>query len=530
MAHATPNPGDLVEAAIAYADAGIKVVQLHSVADDGHCTCGRGNNCPQGSRGKHPRGNNWQRSATADSDKVISRWEKYPTANVGVLLGPESGLIDVEYDTEEGRRTAERVLGECYTATYRSARSTHRWFRWNERLPNVQKLELKGLEIRIGGDGKGAQSVAPPSVHHTGRIYEWIPTLSFAEAGIAEVPPELTAFIAENWIQQINTFADDSANPDGRGREYWESVLAGVADGRRNDTLASVTGKLLAGLRDLDDEALVALQLQAARSWNQLNDPPLGDAEVVATFKSILTRERRKRMNESAMLPPAPRSAASVAQDAVPPAGDAPPPARPVTGGENGWRLTIVDSDPPVYRLYSPYWAERTPRGFIVLTADEMLSVAKLKRAVLVQTKFALPRNFRRVWEGAGTAIGLMNRLLLDYDQIDADGEQRRELVVAGAFYDRVIEAVVEPKPDYRGRPSRIVGEGIYYSFSTIWEQLNASANKVTRGELGDLEERIGVESPRKVIDGRKLRLRLLTGRAEAALENYLRLNEPSPD
>jgi hypothetical protein len=49
----------------------------------------------------------WQ-SRLPDLDEVVAQWELVPAANVGVVLGPVSGLVGVDVDGEEG----ERILGE----------------------------------------------------------------------------------------------------------------------------------------------------------------------------------------------------------------------------------------------------------------------------------------------------------------------------------------------------------------------------------------------------------------------------------
>ena len=52
-------------------------------------------------REKRPIGSAWQTKATNNPDDV-ARWLD-AGSNIGILLGPMSGVVDVEYDTPEGR-------------------------------------------------------------------------------------------------------------------------------------------------------------------------------------------------------------------------------------------------------------------------------------------------------------------------------------------------------------------------------------------------------------------------------------------
>jgi hypothetical protein len=119
---------------------------------------------------KRPLGNAWQTLATSIAD-VIDGWldDGY---NVGLLLGHGS-LIDVEYDDEDGRQLLESSgLLSIRTPTWASGRGEHRLFRLAGPLPPFGWRKVGGAEIRIGG--KPAQSVLPPSVHPSGRRYEWL--------------------------------------------------------------------------------------------------------------------------------------------------------------------------------------------------------------------------------------------------------------------------------------------------------------------------------------------------------------------
>ena len=121
---------------------------------------------------KRPLGAAWQSKATDDVE-IVAGWVERDRSNVGLLLGPASGVVDVEFDVPAGREqlAAFGVL-DIVTPTWRSARGEHRLFRWEPWMPQSAVVKAESLEIRLGG--RAAQSVLPPSVHPTGERYEWI--------------------------------------------------------------------------------------------------------------------------------------------------------------------------------------------------------------------------------------------------------------------------------------------------------------------------------------------------------------------
>jgi hypothetical protein len=215
-----------------YAKRKWRVVPCHNVLPNGSCSCGNPD-CPPRSRGKHPRIKEWQHNATTDPAKIRQWGRKWPEGNIGVQLGTQSGIIDVEHDDEAGRETAERILGNMQTPTYRSgSRSIHRLFRWQKGLPKGAVTKVEGLEIRCGNDGKGAQSVFPPSIHPTGSRYEWIIPPDQAEP--AAIPPALLQLIANaEGEEEIKEYRQDSPPVD--DRELALQALGGLSKGRAAD-------------------------------------------------------------------------------------------------------------------------------------------------------------------------------------------------------------------------------------------------------------------------------------------------------
>lgn len=144
--------------------------------------------CPMEPGTKNPGsilGKDWPAKCSNDPT-VIASWPA--GCNIGVLLGSKSGLIDLEFDDDQGEMLIESWMEDCGhppTPTYRSAKSVHRLFQWDDRFDlEGAKFGAMGVEFRFGANK--AQSVIPPSVHESGCQYQWI--ISPEQTPVAPLP------------------------------------------------------------------------------------------------------------------------------------------------------------------------------------------------------------------------------------------------------------------------------------------------------------------------------------------------------
>jgi len=132
-------------------------------------------------------GKEWP-SKCSNDPSVINSWPA--GSNIGVLLGSNSGLIDLEYDSDLGEQLVNDWMAECgntVTPTYKSAKSVHRLFKWDDKFAlEGAKFGHMGVEFRFGCNV--AQSVIPPSLHESGVHYEWLEGLSPWECEVAALP------------------------------------------------------------------------------------------------------------------------------------------------------------------------------------------------------------------------------------------------------------------------------------------------------------------------------------------------------
>jgi hypothetical protein len=138
-------------------------------------------------------GTGWPDHASCDLATIEEWIRQYGNCNWGVLLGESSGIIDVEDDSPEGRVILEKAMEECGVRTpcYSSGKSIHRIFGYDQRTAGDSCSVMKafGTEWRFGNTP--AQSIMPPSVHESGKHYEWLPGLSPDDVEVARLPDEM---------------------------------------------------------------------------------------------------------------------------------------------------------------------------------------------------------------------------------------------------------------------------------------------------------------------------------------------------
>jgi hypothetical protein len=265
----------LYQAAMIYAQRlGWAVLPLHSVRN-GRCTCGR-LDCK--SPGKHPLISNGVRGATKDLATIKQWWSKWPWANIGIATGKVSGFFVVDIDGEEGEDSIKDLVAEQgplpdTVEQITGSGGRHILFRYpaNKSIPNKVGF-FKGVDIR----SDGGYVVAAPSIHISGRKYQWEVSSRPLEVEIAEAPEWLLRIIIDNPEK-------DGANID------WSKTILAIPKGRRNDTIARYTGRLLA--HGITAKETYILMLALNRFVCQ---PPLQGKEVETIVKSILKKEGEK--------------------------------------------------------------------------------------------------------------------------------------------------------------------------------------------------------------------------------------------
>lgn len=272
-ATATVAPTNGLKEALAYAALGWHVFPLHAMLN-GRCSCGRQCTSPA----KHPITVNGVKAATTDTRQITAWWTRYPWANIGVATGSISGFIAVDIDPKNGGEASLEDLiiknGEMPVTVEAITGSGGRHILFKHpggHIGNRTNL-FPGVDIR----GDGGYIVVAPSNHPSGNHYVW--HRSPRNTPLAQLP---------FWLYSL---LQSSHTGNRKPVTEWRKLVQGVQEGERNQTVASLTGHLLA--KGVDPWVTVQLVL----AWNaQCNEPPLSDDEVLKTINSIAGRELRKR-------------------------------------------------------------------------------------------------------------------------------------------------------------------------------------------------------------------------------------------
>jgi putative DNA primase/helicase len=178
-----------VSAALLYASHGVPVVPLHGLKNS-RCTCGD-RDCKR--PGGHARTKLDIADATLDREEIRRMWKKWPSAEIGIVMGWPGKLMALMTDGPEGWQTLRAMAltqGTLRrTVTIRDRDRRLRLFRVDGKVPHRREI-TNG--VRILGDGDLV--IAPSTLTVSNN------TRRFASG---RAPGEIDIALAPDWLQKI---------------------------------------------------------------------------------------------------------------------------------------------------------------------------------------------------------------------------------------------------------------------------------------------------------------------------------------
>jgi len=217
--------------------------------------------------------------ATTDAAKIKAWWAEFPDANVGIACG--NGLLVLDIDAHNGGDESFEVLESEHGKTpdtpmvLTGGGGRHLYFAYQGKLKNKVALE-RGIDIR----SEGGYAVAPPSIHPSGKRWEWEASSRIDEMEMAPAPQWLVDRLSEPpgaHRGQANGPTVDRVDPDG--------ILSGVPSGQRHAALFRYAAHLRSQNVVTQSEAEVLVSRAASNC-----KPPYTDEEPTAIVTDVWER------------------------------------------------------------------------------------------------------------------------------------------------------------------------------------------------------------------------------------------------
>lgn len=219
---------------------------------------------------KKPRLNSWKKlqlEPAADA-QIAAWWQRFPDANIGVITGKISGITVIDID--DPKATPLDTFPKTFTVKTPTG-GFHLYYKYAEGYTVSANAYARYPHVDIRGDGGFV--VAPPShceYEKNGKKISGDYVIE-RKVPVAEFPVKLF--------------------PKQKKRTLKDTV--GVTKGGRNDSIASVAGRLLRS--EPDEKKWQKDVYPALLRINATYTPPVAEKELRTTFDSIVRKERERK-------------------------------------------------------------------------------------------------------------------------------------------------------------------------------------------------------------------------------------------
>ena len=263
------SESNMLASALVYSSWGWPVFPVHSPIN-GVCSCG---NPSCNSPAKHPITRRGVNDATTDEGVIRDWWTRYPRANIGFALPEDIVVVDVDDQPHIGKFGADTLaeivrdynLDIDTVAALTGGGGLHIYYRTRRRLLN-NNTRFKHVDVKT----QGGYVLLPPSLHMSGKTYDWEASSRPGEVSMLELPDALQELLARPHKKETDGLGSDGSDAHGDIRE-----------GERNNLMFRLASSLRA--RGLSQDSIIAAMLIENEKRCV---PPLTEEEVRTLAKS----------------------------------------------------------------------------------------------------------------------------------------------------------------------------------------------------------------------------------------------------
>ena len=219
---------------------------------------------------KRPLLDSWlELQSRRSTPEEIKKWYTLlPDAGIAVVTGKISNITVLDIDAKHNRSPKEFKIPPT-VSSQTGGGGVHIFFKYHP--SKSSNGQLFGLGVDLKSDG--GYVVLSPSIHNSGKKYEWM--LSPSNTEMAEVP---------EWLIQA---LDNNKNVE----KLWKKETSEVTEGNRNETAASIAGKIR---QTLPVELRETVGWPGMLAWNMAISKPLPENELRGIWQSIAKYDTEK--------------------------------------------------------------------------------------------------------------------------------------------------------------------------------------------------------------------------------------------
>lgn len=207
-------------------------------------------------------------------EEVEEWWTSWPSAMIGIITGKISGITVVDIDSQQGKELVDKLLPDDFKCpcvrTPKGGR--HLYFLYDKRLV-TRTQDLPGIDTK----NDGGLVTAPPSIHESGRAYEWVESLNIRRVPLPPVPLKYINAVAK---EQETRYPLSVGNRD-----------IAFTEGHRDDTLFHSAYTLIKGGMTPENAEKILLHLAEGC------DPPFPKKEALIKVRSAVERAFKQERN-----------------------------------------------------------------------------------------------------------------------------------------------------------------------------------------------------------------------------------------